>query len=107
MSTPWVVLIYAVLVAAGGVMGYAKAGSMASLAAGVASGLALACGAALMLKGSYQNGWWLSLVVTLLLLGRFGKAALTSGFKFMPGGMVIIVSLIVLAALFMNRTAVR
>lgn len=107
MSTPWVVLIYAVLVAAGGVMGYAKAGSTASLAAGIVSGLLLAGGAALMLKGSYQNGWWLALVVTLLLLGRFGKAALTSGFKFMPGGMVIIVSIIVLAALFMNRTAAR
>ncbi|MBI1766311.1 MAG: TMEM14 family protein [Acidobacteria bacterium] len=107
MSTPWVVLIYGILVAAGGVMGYAKAGSTASLVAGAVSGLLLAGGAALMLKGNYQNGWWLSLVVTLLLLGRFGKAALTSGLKFMPGGMVIIVSLIVLAALFMNRTASR
>ena len=107
MSTPWLVLIYGILVAAGGVMGYAKAGSQASLIAGVASGLALAGASALMLRGSYQNGWWLALVVTLLLLGRFGSAALNNGFKFMPGGMVIIVSMIVLAGLLMQRTPAR
>ncbi len=100
----WLVLIYAILVAAGGAMGYAKAGSMASLIAGVVAGLALAGGAALMMRGQYQNGWWLSLIVTLLMLARFGSAALTKGFKLMPGGMVIIVSLIVLAALLAQRT---
>lgn len=107
MSTPWLVLIYGILVAAGGVMGYAKAGSQASLIAGVASGLALAGASALMLRGSYQNGWWLALVVTLLLLGRFGSAALSNGFKLMPGGMIIIVSVIVLAGLLMQRTPAR
>ncbi len=107
MSTPWLVLIYGILVAAGGVMGYAKAGSTASLIAGGVAGLALAGASALMWRGYYQNGWWLSLVVTLLLLGRFGSAALSKGFKLMPGGMVIIVSVIVLAALLMNRTAAR
>jgi uncharacterized membrane protein (UPF0136 family) len=99
----WLVLIYALLVAAGGVMGYAKAGSTASLVAGVAAGLALAGGSALMMRGQYQNGWWLSLVVTLLLLVRFGMAAMKN-FKMMPGGMVIIVSVIVLVALLMQRT---
>jgi uncharacterized membrane protein (UPF0136 family) len=98
----WLVLIYAIMVAAGGAMGYAKAGSMASLIAGVVSGLALAGGSALMMRGSYQTGWWLSLIVTLALLGRFGMAAMKS-FKMMPGGMVIIVSLIVLAALLIQR----
>ena len=100
----WLVLIYAIMVAAGGAMGYAKAGSMASLIAGVVAGLALAGGAALMMRGQYQTGWWLSLIVTLLMLARFGSAALTKGFKLMPGGMVIIVSLIVLAALLIQRT---
>ncbi len=107
MSTPWLVLIYGILVAAGGVMGYAKAGSMASLVAGCVAGLLLAGSTALMLRGSYQTGWWLALVVTLLLLGRFGSAALSGGFKLMPGGMVIIVSLIVLAGLLLQRTPAR
>jgi uncharacterized membrane protein (UPF0136 family) len=100
----WIVLIYALLVAAGGVMGYVKAGSMASLIAGTVAGLALAGGSAMMMRGQYQNGWWLSLVVTLLMLGRFGSAALTKGFKLMPGGMVIIVSVIVLVVLLLQRT---
>jgi uncharacterized membrane protein (UPF0136 family) len=100
----WLVLIYAIMVAAGGAMGYAKAGSMASLIAGAVAGLALAGGSALMMRGSYQTGWWLSLIVTLLMLARFGSVALTKGFKLMPGGMVIIVSLIVLAALLIQRT---
>jgi len=100
----WLVLIYAILVAAGGAMGYVKAGSTASLIAGLIAGLALAGGSALMMRGQYQNGWWLSLVVTLLLLARFGHAAWDKGFKMMPGGMVIIMSLIVLAALLIQRT---
>ena len=100
----WLVLIYAILVAAGGAMGYAKAGSMASLIAGVVSGLGLAGSAALMMRGSYQTGWWLSLIITLALLARFGHAAWDKGFKLMPGGLVIIVSVIVLAALLIQRT---
>ena len=102
----WLVLVYALLVAAGGVMGYVKAGSMASLIAGLVAGLALAGGSALMLRGSYQNGWWLSLIVTLLMLARFGSVALSKGFKLMPGGMVIILSVIVLAALLSQRVSV-
>jgi uncharacterized membrane protein (UPF0136 family) len=99
----WLVLIFGILVAAGGVMGYVKANSMASLIAGGISGIALVCSAVAMMKGSYTAGWWISLIVALLLLGRFGSAALSGGFKMMPGGMVIILSLIVIAALLTNR----
>jgi uncharacterized membrane protein (UPF0136 family) len=100
---PWLVLIYGILVAIGGVMGYVKANSMASLIAGGLSGIALLGAAVAMLKGSYSAGWWISLIVALLLLGRFGSAALKSGFKMMPGGMVIILSIIVIAALLARR----
>lgn len=102
MTTAWVILIYGILVAAGGAMGYFKAGSLASLIAGVGSGLLLAGASIAMMKGSYQAGWWISLIVALLLLGRFGSAAL-KGFKMMPGGMVIILSVIVLILLVANR----
>ena len=37
----WLVLIYGILIAVGGVMGYVKAQSMASLIAGGVSGIAL------------------------------------------------------------------
>jgi len=99
----WLVLIYALFIVAGGVMGY-KAGSTASLIAAVVAGLALAGASAAMLRGSYQTGWWVALIVALLLLGRFAMAAYSKGFKMMPGGMVIILSLIVLAALLAQRT---
>jgi uncharacterized membrane protein (UPF0136 family) len=99
----WLVLIYGILVAVGGVMGYVKASSMASLVAGGISGIMLVGSAVAMMKGSYSIGWWISLIVALLLLGRFGSAALSGGFKMMPGGMVIILSVIVIAALLTNR----
>src|SRR5262245_22734159 len=99
----WLVLIYGILVAVGGVMGYVKANSMASLIAGGISGIALVGSAVAMMRGAYTTGWWISLIVALLLLGRFGSAALSGGFKLMPGGLVIILSLIVIAALLTNR----
>lgn len=100
----WLVLIYGILVAVGGVMGYVKADSKASLIAGGVSGIALVGAAVAMMKGSYSAGWWISLIVALILLGRFGSAAFSEGFKMMPGGLVIILSVIVIAALLTHRT---
>ena len=99
----WLVLIYGILIAGGGVMGYVKAHSMPSLIAGGISGIALLGAAWAMMKGPYSAGWWISIIVSVLLLGRFAIAA-RSGFKMMPGGMVIILSIIVIAALLANRT---
>ncbi|HKX32548.1 MAG TPA: TMEM14 family protein [Blastocatellia bacterium] len=98
----WIVLFYGVLVAVGGIMGY-RAGSLASLIAGGVSGLLLAIAAVTMMRGSYMVGWVLALFVTFALLARFGIIAAQKGFKLMPGGMVIIISLVVLAVLFANR----
>jgi uncharacterized membrane protein (UPF0136 family) len=100
--TSWIVLIYAILVAVGGIMGYVKAQSGKSLIAGVLAGLLLAGSAIAMMKDSYQAGWWIALIVTIALLVRFGLAAM-SEFKMMPGGMVIVLSLIVLVVLLTNR----
>lgn len=100
----WLVLIYGVLVAAGGIMGYVKASSMASLVSGGIAGLALIGSAVAMMRGAYSAGWWIALIVALLLLGRFGSVALSKGFTLMPGGLVIILSVIVIAVLLMQRT---
>ena len=99
----WLVLIYGILIAVGGVMGYVKAKSTASLIAGVISGIALVGAAAAMMKNAYSTGWWISLIDALLLLARFVIAELRGGFKMMPGGIVIILSIIVIAALLANR----
>ena len=101
--TALIVLLYGILVAVGGVMGYVKAGSVASLVSGGGAGLILLGASVAMMRGSYALGWWISLLVALLLLGRFGMAAMND-FKLMPGGMVIVMSLIVLAVLLIHRT---
>jgi len=99
----WMVLIYGVLVAAGGVMGFVTKNSKPSLIAGCISGIFLVGAAVAMMKDAYSAGWWISLIVALLLLGRFVAAGVSGGFKMMPGGMVIILSLIVIAGLLTNR----
>lgn len=84
--------IFAALTIAGGVMGYVKAGSMASIIAGGISGLLLAV-AAVLLKSNVTVGLILGGIVSIALAGRFGPAFINSG-KFMPGGLMAILSVI-------------
>lgn len=104
MPTAWIILIYGILTAAGGTFAYLSVKSVPSIVAGGASGLLLIFAGYMMLRGSYTAGWWIALVVTLALLARFGATAF-SNFKFMPGGMMILLSLIALVALLMGRSA--
>jgi len=81
---------FAALVAAGGVAGYVKAGSVPSLIAG------MTCGAILGF-GAYQtsvdpNNYVLSLVASGGLAGLMGSRWYRSG-KFMPAGLVTILSI--------------
>lgn len=103
MTTPLIILLYGILVAAGGVYGYLKAQSTPSLIAGLGSGLLLVGAAVAMMRGAYTIGWWLALIVAVLLLLRFGGTAF-SNFKFMPGGLMIVLSIIAIAALLLGRT---
>lgn len=103
MPTAWIVLIYGILTAAGGVFAYLSVKSVPSIVAGGASGLLLIFAGYLMMRGSYGAGWWVALVVTLALLARFAAASYTD-FKFMPGGMMILLSVIALAALLLGRS---
>lgn len=100
--TAWIILIYGVLVAAGGVLGYVKANSTPSLIAGGIAGLLLIGSGLAMLKGPYQVGWWLALIVAILLLGRFAMASFNN-FKMMPGGLMIILSVIAIIVLITGR----
>lgn len=107
MTTAWIILIYGLLVAAGGLVGYVKAHSTISLATGVIAGLLLVGAGVAMMRssssGAYQIGWWLALTITVLILGRFGVASLNN-FKMMPGGLVITLSVIAIIALLLGRT---
>lgn len=95
--------VYAVLLAVGGVVGYAKAKSQASLIAGLVSAvMALACVGLILLGQS--AGWYLGILLAGLLLGFFGTRFARTR-KVMPGGMMTAVSFLVLAILVAQLTA--
>lgn len=99
----WIVLIYGVFVAVGGVIGYVKANSMPSLLAGGLSGLALIGASVAMMRGSFSTGWWLALIVSILLIGRFGNNVLSGNYKLMPDVLVVVLGLITVVTLITDR----
>ena len=84
--------IFGVLTIAGGVMGYMKAQSMASLIAGGVSGLLL-IGAGALIATKTQPGLILGLLVSIALAGRFIPAYM-SKHVFMPAGLMSILSVL-------------
>lgn len=91
---PWLILVYASLVAAGGIIGYVKAQSKASLSSGLVSGTALAIAGWLMIQRHYLAGLTLAtcLAIALLIvfLLRFQKTD-----KFVPAGLMAVISLLI------------
>ncbi len=102
----WIILLYGVLVAAGGVLGYVRAQSVPSLAAGGVAGALLIGAAIAMMRGAYPLGWWAALIIAVLLLARFASASF-SNFKWMPGGLMIVLSVIAIIVLLIGRTPLR
>jgi len=92
-----VLLLYAVIIAVGGVMGYTQAQSVVSLVNGLIA-------AALLLVGfglSFRNpaaGFGLGAVVALALAVFFAYRFFTTG-KWMPGGITMILSAIAFAVM--------
>jgi uncharacterized membrane protein (UPF0136 family) len=85
-------IIFGLLTIIGGVMGYVRAGSMASIIAGSVSGILLLVAAYLMGNNAVA-GLALAAVVSILLAGRFVPAFMKNG-EFMPAGMMSVLSVI-------------
>ena len=85
-------IIFGLLTIAGGVIGFVKAGSTASIIAGSISGIALIV-AAFLLPGNLVLGLAIAGVVSLLLAGRFIPAFLKTG-QVMPAGLMSLLSVI-------------
>jgi uncharacterized membrane protein (UPF0136 family) len=89
-----IVWVYIALLMAGGLMGFLKAGSKASL---IASSIFAAVLVLFALNIFPLNSVWVILLVLLLFFGnRFRKSK-----KFMPSGMMAAVTLIVFVLLFL------
>jgi uncharacterized membrane protein (UPF0136 family) len=97
--TKYYYFIFGVFTIVGGVMGYVKAGSPASIIAGGIAGLLL-IGAGLLFATHTQPGLILGLIVSLALAGKFLPAFLKT-YSFMPAGLMSALSIIglVLSAL--------
>lgn len=94
----YVVFLYGILMLVGGLIGHAK-GSTASLVMGGVFGLLLLIAASCMFKKSlYMKGTFFALILTLILDGFFTYRFLTT-MKFMPPGLLSLISLGVLILL--------
>lgn len=95
------VLIYALLVLVGGILGYIKAQSAVSLMTGVLSSLFLSASAFSLLKEK-RSGFIFSLILTILL-GAFFTYRLILTQHFMPAGLMCFLSAVVLAILSIGK----
>jgi uncharacterized membrane protein (UPF0136 family) len=85
-------IIFGLLTIVGGVMGYVKAGSTASIIAGSISGILLLV-AAYLLPDHLAVGLAVAAVVSIALAGRFVPAFIKTG-HVMPAGLMSVLSVI-------------
>ena len=85
-------IIFGLLTIVGGVIGYVKAGSTASIIAGGISGIALIV-AAWLLPGNVALGLIIAGVVSIALAAKFIPDFMKTG-KVMPAGLMAILSVI-------------
>ena len=93
--------IYAALLAVGGVMGFVKARSHASLVSGVLSSIFAVVALGLMLMKNHQIGVILGCALSIVLFVLFGYRYAIHNRKFMPSGLLAVVSMVVLAVMLL------
>ncbi len=96
---PYIVALYGILILVGGIIGHIKAGSQASLVMGVVSGVLLllaSCG--MFSKKYFKKGVYSALVLTLILDAFFSYRFMAT-MKFMPSGLLALISLGIIAGL--------
>ena len=93
-----VLIVYAVLLIVGGVMGFVKAKSRPSLIAGVGSGIIAAIAAWISATYNEDGGYSLALLLAIVLFLFFGYRASVSR-KFMPGGLLAVASVVVIGVM--------
>jgi len=97
----WVVLLYGVVVLVGGLIGYLKTDSLASVIMGAIFGITL-CGCALATSKGIKKGYCIASGATAILFLFFGYRFFLT-YKFMPAGFMCLISAAVLYMLFRKR----
>jgi uncharacterized membrane protein (UPF0136 family) len=96
-----VVVVYALLVMVGGMIGFIKANSVPSLVMGITFALGLLLCAVAMVKGiklGYYASIILALILTIFFTYRYGISQ-----HFMPAGLMSILSIVIIIALFLGN----
>jgi uncharacterized membrane protein (UPF0136 family) len=93
-------VVYALMLGAGGYMGYRKAGSKPSLIAGSISAV-LACAAAVLSIFNTKLGLWLGAALGVVMLAFFLPRFVKTK-KMMPAGLMAIASMLIVGLLVVN-----
>ncbi|XP_064101942.1 transmembrane protein 14C-like isoform X2 [Macrobrachium nipponense] len=96
MAIDYLSYCYAGIIVAGGVIGYVRKGSVPSLGAGLLFGSVLGYGAYQLSEN--PSNYYLTLGTSTVLGGMMGMRYLNSG-KFMPPGLIALLSLAMVARL--------
>lgn len=101
MKTKSIVIgIYALLMIAGGIMGYLKAGSLASVISGAGSGLLL-MGCSLFIWKKHQAAYDVTIGILCCLLAFFSYRFISTH-QIVPSGILLLVTSLVL--IYLGRT---
>jgi uncharacterized membrane protein (UPF0136 family) len=93
--------VYAALLAVGGVLGFVKARSHASLISGLLSAVFAVLALGLMLVKNHNLGVVLGALLAIALFVLFGYRYALRNRRFMPSGLLAVVSLVVLAVMLL------
>lgn len=104
-SNSIITLVYAILVLAGGIIGYVKADSVPSLVMGAGFAIPLILCAKLM-RDNKTYAYVGAVVLIGLLLAFFGHRFLVTA-KFMPPGLMAVLSLLAMSALLSSRPVAK
>ena len=96
---PYIVAFYGLLILIGGIIGHIKAGSNASLVMGIVFGLLLLLSSGGMFSKKYFKKSIYSALILTLILDAFFTYRFLATMKFMPPGLLALVSLGVMASL--------
>lgn len=98
---PWVVLVYSLIILGGGIAGYSISQSWPSIIMGSISAILLICSAIAMFNNSVL-GYFAAIGISFILAVFFTNRFIHS-FKFLPGGLMAIISFLVFVVLVATK----